>query len=71
MKIHTVVGVTVYCTAIARQYCKTSSCITRTKAAGDVHCLGKVGIMIACAVTGLFFLKTHYFLGPKSLSGRG
>lgn len=39
-----------------------------TKVTGDVHCLGKGEIMIACAVRGLF-LKTCCLLEPKSLLG--
>lgn len=43
--------------------------MTGTKVTGDVHCLGKVEMRIACAVMGFFFLKTCYLLEPKSLLG--
>lgn len=33
---------------------KTRSFMTGAKVTGDVHCLGKVEIMIACAVMGFF-----------------
>lgn len=39
--------------------------MTGTKVPGDVHCLGKVATVMACAV--IRFFKRHYFLELKSL----
>lgn len=43
--------------------------MTGTKVTGDVHCLGKVGIMIACAVMGFF--KDMLFIRAQISFGRG